>query len=171
MTRRAVTRHALAAIAALAALICVAAQPAIAQIGDLNAPAKPKSYVLYAAEPQTVPAGKRATLELRFHIVQNYHVNSHTPKSQLLIPTTLTLQAADGVKTAAIEYPAGKPYSFSFAPKDVLDIYAGDFTLKLPVVATPGDHTLAGELRYQACDNASCYPPRTLPVKVVFTAK
>jgi len=171
MTRRAVTRHAHAAIAALAALICVAAQPAIAQIGDLNAPAKPKSYVLYAAEPQTVPAGKRATLELRFHIVQNYHVNSHTPKSQLLIPTTLTLQAADGVKTAAIEYPAGKPYSFSFAPKDVLDIYAGDFTLKLPVVAAPGDHTIEGALKYQACDNASCYPPRTLPVKVLFTAK
>jgi hypothetical protein len=35
----------------------------------------------------------------------------------------------------------------------------------------PGDHTLDGTLRYQACDNASCYPPRTLSVKILFTAK
>jgi hypothetical protein len=28
-----------------------------------------------------------------------------------------------------------------------------------------------GTLRYQACDNASCYPPKTLPVQILFTAK
>jgi hypothetical protein len=133
--------------------------------------AKPKAYVLYAAESQTVAANKPAVIELRFKIVQGYHVNSHTPKSQLLIPTVLTLQSANGVKAGALEYPAGKPYSFSFDPGDKLDVYAGDFTVKLPVVAAAGDHTVDGSLRYQACDNASCYPPRTIPVKVIFTAK
>jgi hypothetical protein len=39
------------------------------------------------------------------------------------------------------------------------------------VVATEGVHTLDATLRYQASDNASCYPPRTLPIKIVFTAK
>jgi len=158
----------------LAAFILVAAAtapPAHAQIGSMDTAAKPKSYVLYAAEPQTISAGKYATLELRFHLVSGYHVNSHTPKSELLIPTVLTLQAADGIKPGALEYPAGKPFSFSFDPSDKLDVYAGDFTLKLPVVATAGQHTVDGSLKYQACDNASCYPPRTLPVKVVFTAK
>jgi hypothetical protein len=38
-------------------------------------------------------------------------------------------------------------------------------------VATPGDHAIAATLRYQACDNASCYPPRSIPVNIVFTAK
>lgn len=137
----------------------------------MDAPGKPKTYILYAAEPQTVPAGHHAVLELRFQVMPGYHVNSHTPKSQFLIPTVLTLQPANGVKADPLEYPAGKPYSFAFDPNDKLDIYAGDFIVKLPVVAAPGDHTLDGTLRYQACDNASCYPPRTLPVKVVFTAK
>lgn len=158
----------------LGALILVAAATAPlahAQIGSMDAAAKPKSYVLYAAESQTISAGKHATLELRFHLVPGYHVNSHTPKSELLIPTALTLQPADGVKPGPLEYPAGKPFSFSFDPSDKLDVYAGDFTLKLPVVATAGQHTVDGSLKYQACDNASCYPPRTLPVKVVFTAK
>jgi len=151
-------------------LFALAAHAGRAQLGNLDTPAKPKSYVLYAAEPQNVPAGKHATLELRFHLLSGYHVNSHTPKSQLLIPTALTLQPADGVKPGPLEYPAGQPYSFSFDPSDKLDVYAGDFTLKLPVVATAGQHIIDGSLKYQACDNASCYPPRTLPVKVIFTA-
>ena len=149
----------------------LAATFAPAQLGNMNAPAKAKSYVLYAAEPQTVPAGKRGVLELRFHMVPGYHVNSHTPKSQLLIPTVLTLQTANGVTASPPEYPSGTPFSFSFDPTDKLDVYAGDFTIKLPVVAAAGAHTVEGSLKYQACDHASCYPPRTLPVQVVFTAK
>jgi DsbC/DsbD-like thiol-disulfide interchange protein len=138
---------------------------------NMNAPAKQKAYVQYAAEAQSIPAGKHATVELRFHLLPGYHVNSHTPKSELLIATALTLQPTAGVQAGALEYPAGQPYSFSFDPSDKLDVYAGDFTLKLPVVAAQGQHTIDGSLMYQACDNASCYPPRTLPVKVVFTAK
>jgi hypothetical protein len=161
-------------ISLLAVLVLLAGfalpSPSHAQF-ELDAPGKPKTYILYTAEPQTVPAGKHAVLELRFQVLPEYHVNSHTPKSPYLIPTVLTLQAAGGVKADAAEYPAGTPYSFAFDPTDKLDVYAGNFIVKLPVVATPGDHTLDGMLRYQACDNASCYPPRTLPVKVVFTAK
>jgi hypothetical protein len=33
----------------------------------------------------------------------------------------------------------------------------------------PGEGTLNGVLRYQACDNAACFPPRTLPVRVAVT--
>lgn len=146
------------------------AVPALAQI-NMNAPGKPKAYVVYAAEAQTIPANKRGTLELRFQVVSGYHVNSHTPKSQLLIPTVLTLQPVAGVKEGDLQYPQGRPYSFSFDPGDKLDVYAGAFSIKLPVIAAAGEHTVDGSLRYQACDNASCYPPRTLPVKIIFTAK
>jgi DsbC/DsbD-like thiol-disulfide interchange protein len=156
-------------IALLCASSAIVTLPA--QQFNMDAPAKPKAYVLYDAEAQTVPAGRPATLELRFQVVPGYHVNSHTPKSQLLIPTVVTLQPAPGVKTAALEYPAGKSYSFSFDPGNKLDIYADSFTVKLPVIAAPGQHTIDGSLRYQACDNAACYPPRILPVKVLFNAK
>jgi len=157
--------------AALALLAGFATPPRVVAQFDMDAPGKPKTYIVYSAEPQTVPAGRHALLELRFQVVPGYHVNSHTPKSPYLIPTVLTLQAANGVKTDALQYPAGKPYSFAFDPTDKLDVYAGDFSIRLPVVAAPGDHTLDATLRYQACDNASCYPPRTLPVKILFTAK
>jgi len=142
------------------------------QVGSLDAPvAKPKSYVVYSAEQQSVAAGKRSVLELHFHVVDGFHVNSHTPKSELLIPTRIELQPATGVKADAVEYPAGTSYSFSFDPTEKLDVYSGAFTVKLPVVAEAGMHTVDGTLRYQACDNAACYPPKSLPVQVIFTAK
>ncbi len=156
---------------ALAAWVAGAGVLLAQQVGDFNAPAKAKGYVVYAAEQQAVAAGKPGMLELRFQVVDGFHVNSHTPKSELLIATQVTLQPAEGVKAGALVYPAGTAYSFSFDPKDKLDVYSGAFTVKVPVVATAGAHTVDGSLRYQACDHAACYPPKTLPVQLVFMAK
>jgi DsbC/DsbD-like thiol-disulfide interchange protein len=142
------------------------------QIGNLNASGpKPRSFVVYAAEQQEVTAGKRSVLELHFRVMDGFHVNSHTPKSELLIPTQIALQPAVGVKAETVEYPAGTSYSFSFDPSEKLDVYSGAFTVKLPVVAEAGTHTVDGTLRYQACDHAACYPPKSLPVQVIFKAK
>jgi len=158
-------------LALAAALLVSAITPGIASAQlNMNAPAK-KAYVVYAAEPQTVAANKPSTLELRFQILSGYHVNSHTPRSEFLIPTAVTLQPAGGVKAGELQYPHGTPYSFASDPSTKLDVYAGAFTVKVPVVATAGEHTLDGTLKYQACDNASCYPPRTVPLKVLFNAK
>ena len=141
------------------------------QIGNLDAPAKPKGHVSYVAEQQTVPAGKSGVVELRFKVDEGFHVNSHTPKSELLIPTAVAMKPSDGVKIGAVAYPVGTSYSFSFDPSEKLDVYSGAFTVKLPVVADAGQHTVDGVLKYQACDHAACYPPKSLPVQVVFTAK
>lgn len=159
----------LALAAALLASAASTAGIAFAQL-NMNAPAK-KAYVVYAAEPQTVAASKPATVELRFQILSGYHVNSHTPKSEFLIPTVVTLQPAPGVKAGELQYPHGVSYSFASDPSTKLDVYAGSFIVKLPVVASAGAHTLDGTLKYQACDSASCYPPRTVPLKVLFNAK
>jgi hypothetical protein len=165
-------RFGIIASVALAAGSLLNAGVLTAQMGNLNGNSeKPKSYVIYDAEPQIVAAGQRSVVEMRFRVVDGFHVNSHTPKSVLLIPTKVNLQPAAGVKTETAEYPAGTSYSFSFNPKNKLDVYAGDFTVKLPVVARAGQHEIDGALSYQACDHAECYPPRSLPIQVVFTAK
>jgi len=158
---------------ALAGLILLVPGALVSQeIGRLDAPAaKSKSYVVYAAEQQSVTAGKQSVLELHFRVVDGFHVNSHTPKSELLIPTQITLKPAVGVKMVTAEYPPGTSYSFAADPSEKLDVYSGAFTVKLPVVAERGEHTVDGTLRYQACDQAACYPPKSLPVEVIFTAK
>jgi hypothetical protein len=132
---------------------------------------KPKQYISFSALEQTVKAGKKSIVELTFKVSDGYHVNSHTPKSELLIPTNLTMKPAAGVTAAAPEYPAGTSYSFSFEPNEKLDVYTGMFIVKLPVTVSAGIHTVEGTLHYQACDNAACYPPKSLPVTVTVTAK
>ncbi len=152
----------------------IAAAGGAQQPGNLDAGTapKPKTYVIYAAEAQDVKAGKPGVLELHFRVADGFHVNSHTPRSELLIPTQLNLQPGPDVKPGKVEYPAGTAYSFSFEPDEKLDVYTGAFTVKVPVAAAAaGEHALDATLRYQACDHAACYPPKSLPVHVVFRAR
>jgi len=106
----------------VAATVLLFSGLASAQVNLSAAPAKTKQYVAYAAEEQTLAAGKKSVLEIRFRVNDGYHVNSHTPKSELLIPTNLTLDSVAGVKAAPAEYPAGTAYSFSFEPNEKLDV-------------------------------------------------
>ena len=153
----------------LATLLCVG--PLAAQV-DLAAPAvKARQYVAYASEAQVVPAGKRGVLELHFQVLPGFHVNSHLPKGDLLLPTSVKLGEAAGVRLATAEYPAGTSFSFAFDPTEKLDVYAGAFVVRVPVIAAAGEHELKGSLEYQACNTAACYPPKSLAVDVLFTAK
>jgi DsbC/DsbD-like thiol-disulfide interchange protein len=160
-------------VLALSSPLAVAAQTvAPPDFSSLTSTHKKRiQYVEYAAEQQIVPAGKQTVLELRFHVVDGFHINSHSPKSDLQIPTRIVLKPAPGITLGKATYPAGTPFSFSFAPQDKLDVYQGQFLVDLPVTATAGSHELDAELRYQACDRAACYPPMLLPVAIVFTAK
>jgi hypothetical protein len=161
--------------AAVAVMLAAANVSGVAQqFGDLDGGSnKPKGqeFIVYAAEQQAAVAGKSSVLELNFRVLDGLHVNSHTPKSDLLIATTLTMDAAPGVKVGDAVYPAGSLYSFSFDPSEKLDVYTGGFTVKLPVVAQAGARLLSGKLRYQACDRAACYPPKTLPVQVAVAVR
>jgi len=133
--------------------------------------AKGKAFVSYSAEPVIIAAGKQTIVPLRFHTLSGYHINSHTPRQDYLIATELTLQPASGIQIGKLDYPAGKPYSFAFDPQEKLDVYTGDFTVSARIIAPKGTYTLLGTLHYQACDNAACYPPKTLPIALPITAK
>jgi len=142
-----------------------------AQTLNLDSPAR-KSNVMYVAEPATVQAGKPADVELYFRVADGLHINSHTPGDPTLIPTTLTLQPLAGVKADSIRFPAGTKYAFSFAPREKLSVYTGDFVVKIRVnVVHAGDYSLTGTLRYQACDNMQCYPPKMVPVSVILNVR
>ncbi len=116
-------------------------------------------------------AGKHDTMELRFSIQQGLHINSHTPHSQFLIPTKLTLDKTQGLQISQIEYPQGVDYHFQFDPNDALSVYTGEFGVMVRLHTHPGHYVLHGNLHYQACDNRACNPPETLPIQLDVTAK
>jgi DsbC/DsbD-like thiol-disulfide interchange protein len=117
----------------------------------------------------TVPMGQSIPVTFSFHIKPGFHVNSHQPTEPELIPTELKFSPPEDLVIAKMQYPAGVLTSFPFDPNTKLSVYSGDIAVKAVVMtapkATAGNYTVHGELKYQACDNNSCYPPKRLPVQ------
>ncbi len=122
-------------------------------------------------EQQSIPAEKLAEVPLHFHIEDGFHINSHKPRAEYLIPTQLVIVEEPGMAAQQVDFPPGTDYAFSFDPSNKLDVYSGDFTLVAHVKASAGERTLGAVLRYQACDRAACYPPKTLPLEVKIIAR
>ena len=119
----------------------------------------------------SVGAGKKVAVQFPFEVVSGYHINSHQPSGENLIPTALTFSAPSDLVISGLQYPPGEMVSFAFDPKTKLSVYSGSFVVKGNVLAPAkvgtGAHTIHGELNYQACDNRVCYPPKKLPVEFV----
>ena len=158
--------------AAWAACTLLASSAIAAQIqfGD-RAPEPRKSHVLLLTDAVETTSGAPQDVELRFRVEPGYHINSHAPKDELLIPTELKLDPAQGLKVAGEDYPSGASFRLEIGSGETLDVYQNEFRVRVRLNAQRGTSTLTGVLRYQACDSSSCFPPRTLPVKVLVTAK
>jgi len=122
------------------------------------------------AAPVSIAAGKSTTATLRFRVADGYHINSNKPKSELLIPTELKLEAPAGIRLGAVNYPEGSEFALSFDPTEKLSVYSGEFvvTAKLNALrgARAGSYPLNGVLSYQACNDRACFPPKKLPVSL-----
>jgi hypothetical protein len=150
--------------AAQAAALALLASLALAQAPGKKGP----SVSLASIEPVTVTRGSAGPVSLHFRVASGFHINSNTPRSEFLIPTALRMDAPTDIAITKLSYPEGKDMSFPFAPDEKLNVYSGDFTVTLAIrplhTVMPGKYAIHGELKYQACDNAACYPPKKLPV-------
>src|SRR5216683_6449686 len=149
----------------LASALLLFSAPAWAQ--DNLAPQGP-AVKMAPAPVMTVKQGKPVTVPLSFRVASGYHINSNKPKSDFLIPTVLKLEATTDIILGRTTYPEGQDMSFAFAPDEKLNVYTGDF--QVDVLVRPlrsvekGKYVVRGTLKYQACDNSACYPPKQLPI-------
>jgi len=130
---------------------------------------KTPSVTMSPVPTVAVTRGKPNTVSLRFHVGAGFHVNSNHPKSEFLIPTALKLNPPTDIMIGGVSYPVGEEMSFAFAPEDKLSVYTGEFPVTVlvrPLAGVfPARYMIHGELRYQACDNSACYPPKKLAVQ------
>jgi hypothetical protein len=115
-----------------------------------------------------IPAGESGIVTLNFRVSPGYHINSNTPHAEYLIATTLKMEPPTDIVVGKVSYPEGKDMSFPFSPDEKLSVYTGDFAVEVKVrplhTVIPGKYAFRGKLRYQACDNAQCFPPKQLPI-------
>jgi hypothetical protein len=122
-------------------------------------------------EQVTVQAGKSSPVELHFRIAQGLHINSHNPGNEFLIPTVFSIPDSEKVKLKAADYPNGAFVTLPFDPKNKLSVYTGEFIIQAKIMAPEGNHLLQGKLRYQACNDNQCLPPKTISVPIDVIAK
>ena len=143
------------------------------QLGDRPAETSParRQHVQLETDAVQAKAGRPDWVELRFRVNPGLHINSHAPHDELLVPTSLEVEGGGQVKVVGQEYPAGVPLRLDVGAGEVLSTYQGEFRVRLQLVAAKGDAVLEGVLRYQACEARSCFPPKSLPVRVVVAAR
>jgi hypothetical protein len=132
-----------------------------------NAPSR--TFVSF--EPMStvhVTPGKSTPVVFHFHVTSGYHINSNKPTTPELIPTVVHFSLPGELVVGRVQYPAGQLTSFPFDPTQKLSVYSGDVLIKAMVLSTgdagTGTYTVHGDLKYQACDNNACYPPKKLPL-------
>jgi hypothetical protein len=70
------------------------------------------------------------------------------------------------VRLVEASYPPGTDFTLPLDPKNKLSIYTGEFVIQTRIVAEPGNHLVEAKLRFQACNNSQCMPPKTIPVAI-----
>jgi len=126
--------------------------------------------ILTIAPPRKIVAkrGSEATAKLAVTLGEGYHVNSNAPHESYLIPLRLTWTPAP-LAVDAVTYPKAHDEKYQFSD-EALSIYTGTFEIatkfKVPGDTPTGPVILAGKLRYQACNNTMCFPPKTVDVRL-----
>ena len=133
-----------------------------------------ESVVKAAAEPAEISVGGSAGATVRVTIQSGYHINANPPSYPYLKATQLELTPSAGLSIGIVSYPKPLAKKFPFAEKP-LAVYEGETeikaTLKADKSATPGQRSISGRLRIQACDDQVCYPPGMLEVAIPVNIK
>lgn len=115
-----------------------------------------------------VPRNSDFEIAVVVEIPAAYHMNAHKVSDEFLIPTTLTAELPAGIHQSDVTYPSGKLRKFSFSPAP-LNVYQGKVTIFMKLGAAAdaktGSLELPLTLRYQACNESTCFPPVRVPLR------
>jgi DsbC/DsbD-like thiol-disulfide interchange protein len=129
--------------------------PHISVSGSLSANRTQRGRTVQASVVMDIPAG--------------YHVNSNKPLEKFLIPTSLKIEAPNGIRVGRVNYPRAVLRTFKFS-KNRVSVYEGRATVRFKITAPKSFNSGSAEvkvrLRYQSCDDEVCFPPQTREVSL-----
>ncbi len=101
-------------------------------------------------------------------IPSGLHVNSNRPASEYAIPTTVRLTGS-GVKVGSVRYPRGRNRKFQFS-ENPINVYEGrvafPFTVTVPKNFRGATVRVRAFVRYQACNDEVCFPPKNKEITI-----
>jgi thiol:disulfide interchange protein len=150
-------------------LALVLALPALSARAEAQLRPPQKATFVLDADRTAYDPGAGARLAALVTIEHGWHVNSHKPSFEYLIPTVLHLELPKGWPQETVQYPAAQQKTFSFEPHP-LAVYDGDVVMvasfQLPKGTAAGSYPIRASLRYQACNDSQCLPPVTAEARI-----
>ena len=135
--------------------------PAPQSSGDVN--------VSGSIAPDKIKKGRIARATVVMDIPAGLHVQSNKPLDKFLVATKLDVETPSGMTVGAVSYPRALMKKLKFS-KDMVAVYEGKslvrFNVTVPANYSGGSGEIKGKLRFQACNDESCFPPVTREVKM-----
>ena len=86
----------------------------------------------------------------------------------------LTWKATGALEGGQVVYPKPVQEKYEFSEKP-LSVFTGKFDVtanfKVAANAPAGPGVAAGQLRYQACNDKACFPPKTVEISLPYSVQ
>lgn len=119
--------------------------------------------------PDKVKKGRITRASVVMDIPSGLHVQSSKPLDKFLVATKLDVETPSGMRVGTITYPRPVMRRLKFS-KSAVAVYEGRavirFNVTVPANYSGGSGEIKGKLRFQACNDESCFPPLTREVKM-----
>jgi thiol:disulfide interchange protein DsbD len=119
--------------------------------------------------PDKVKKGRVVRATVVMDIPSGLHVQSNKPLDKFLVATKLDVETPSGMNVGPITYPRALMRKLKFS-KNTVAVYEGRtmirFNVTVPANYSGGSGDIKGKLRFQACNDESCFPPVTREVKM-----
>jgi thiol:disulfide interchange protein DsbD len=119
--------------------------------------------------PDKVKKGRIARASVVMDIPSGLHVQSSRPLDKFLVATKLDVETPSGMQVGPVSYPRPLMRKLKFS-KGAVAVYEGRavvrFNVTVPANYSGGSGEIRGKLRFQACNDESCFPPVTREVKM-----
>lgn len=147
---------------AVLALALLSPPALFAQVEGPGGPPKPTAKVVL---PTRAAAGATLVGRVEFTIPGGLHAYPNPPADPANIPVSVTVGEKE-FQISKVEYPAGIPKAVGGSDTPI-PVYEGvvkiPFRLRVPTQS--GRRPVTIQVRYQLCDERSCFPPSTLRVR------
>jgi thiol:disulfide interchange protein len=141
----------------LAGALLSCAEDSRAQIRGVTATLTP------LVERDGAPAGQKIRAALQVALPDGFHVQSDQPRDPLLIPTVLTINPPEGVTVTEIVFPTSVDLK-QLGSDQPLAVFERVFPIGVQMTlarTVKGDIIVPAHLRYQACNDTTCFAPKT----------
>jgi len=138
-------------------------------VGNTAAQSSADVNVAGSLAPDKVKKGRIVRATVTMDIPAGLHVQSSKPLDKFLVATKLDVETPSGMQTGPISYPRALMKKLKFS-KSTVAVYEGKaiirFNVTVPANYSGGSGEIKGKLRFQACNDDSCFPPVTREVKM-----